>query len=50
MGLSEVNTLIVVGSALCALEDTKPELMVDAIIPIIPAPGMDQDVVLTPLY
>jgi len=51
MGFSEDNTPIVKGSALCALEDTKPELGVDAINQLmevvdntIPTPERDLDV------
>merc|ERR1711872_420964 len=51
MGFDENNTPIVKGSALCALEDTKPELGVDAINELmnvvdesIPTPERDLDV------
>ena len=51
MGFSEDNTPIVRGSALCALEDTKPELGVDSINQLmeivdttIPTPERDLDV------
>merc|ERR1719318_1209568 len=51
MGFSEENTPIVKGSALCALEDTKPELGVEAINQLmevvdqtIPTPERDLDV------
>merc|ERR1719385_488691 len=51
MGFSEDNTPIVKGSALCALEDTKPELGVDSINQLmeivdttIPTPERDLDV------
>ena len=55
---SEYNTPIVKGSALCALEDTKPELGVEAINQLmevvdktIPTPGRDLDVpFLMPVY
>ena len=55
---SEYNTPIVKGSALCALEDTKPELRVEAITQLmgvvdktIPTPGRDLDVpFLMPVY
>jgi len=51
MGFDEASTPIVKGSALCALEDTKPELGVDAINELmnvvdesIPTPERDLDV------
>ena len=51
MGFSKGNTSIVKGSALCALEDTKPELGVEAINQqmevvdqTIPTPVRDMDV------
>ena len=51
MGFSEENTPIVKGSALCAIEDTKPELGVEAINQLmevvdqtIPTPERDLDV------
>jgi len=51
MGFSEENTPIVKGSALCALEDTKPELGLEAINQLmevvdqtIPTPERDLDV------
>jgi elongation factor Tu len=51
MGFSKENTSIDKGSALCALEDTKPELGVEAINQLmevvdhpIPTPERDLDV------